>query len=250
MYSTVFRRFAAVFCEKPCKADKTEITLSTGEYEAFTLKGTVITEPGWTVYDDFSQKDKLLPKLSKGDIVKTDFKPEEKLTSAPKHYTIETLNNYLKNPFREEKAAANADEESDAEEYKAMFEGVELGTEATRTSIIENAIKSKYIELKKDVYTILPDGEFLITSVSNMNIPLDKNKTVKLGMALKKVYRGEINVDKCVSLAKEEISSVFTPSSATPETDTDTGFYGDIAGKWPLCGKDVLREIRVRLLRI
>jgi hypothetical protein len=29
----------------------------------------------------------------------------QKQTSPPKHYTIETLNNYLKNPFREDKAA-------------------------------------------------------------------------------------------------------------------------------------------------
>ena len=45
-------------------------------------------------------------------------------------------------------------EYDDLDEYKAIFEGLELGTEATRTGIIDNAIKSKYIELKKDTYYI------------------------------------------------------------------------------------------------
>ena len=48
---------------------------------------------------------------------------------------------------------------------RAVFEGLELGTEATRTGIIDNARKSGYINLKKDVYTILPGGEYLIESL-------------------------------------------------------------------------------------
>ena len=83
------------------------------------------------------------------------FEPVEKTTTPPKHYTVETLNNYLKNPFKDDKAKAKELEESgevdDAEDYKAIFEGLELGTEATRSGIIDNAKKSKYIELKKDV---------------------------------------------------------------------------------------------------
>ena len=106
VYSTVFRRFIAVFCAEPCIVTKSEIEISVGDYEKFTLKGTVIEEPGWTKYDDRQGKDKFLPKLNKGDQVNIDFKPVEKETSPPKHYTIETLNNYLKNPFKEEKAAS------------------------------------------------------------------------------------------------------------------------------------------------
>ena len=57
-----------------------------------------------------------------------------------------------------------------------MFEGLELGTEATRTGIIENAKNSGYIELKKDTYTILPDGEYLIKSLVRLKISMDKYK--------------------------------------------------------------------------
>ena len=129
-------------------------------------------------YDDAFQKDKILPELKKGDAVNINFAPVEKETSPPKHYTIETLNNYLKNPFREEKAMAeDTVGVDDAEEYRAMLEGVELGTEATRTGIIDNARKSGYIQLKKDVYTILPDGIYLVESLERMGINMDKFKT-------------------------------------------------------------------------
>ena len=245
VYSTIMRRFAAVFCSKPCIADKTEIIIDVGEMEKFTLRGTVIVEPGWTKYDDYTTKDKVLPNLKKGDKVNVEFMPVEKETSPPKHYTIETLNNYLKNPFKEEKNAQHEASDlestlSDEDEYKAIFEGLELGTEATRTGIIDNARKSNYILLKKDVYTILPAGIFLIEALSRMYIGMDKFKTAELGRSLKKVYRGEIKVRDSTALAVEEISEVFSGNKMS-ESDTDNGFIGDIAGKCPMCGCDVKR---------
>ncbi len=241
VYQTVFRRFVAVFCSQPCQVERTEITISVGDLEQFHLKGTVMVQQGWTKYDDYSQKDKQLPALCVGDAVAIDFVPKEKETTPPKHYTIETLNNYLKNPFREDKAKAQESPDDDTEEYRAMFEGLELGTEATRTSIIENACQSEYIARKKDVYTILPGGEFFIESLERMGIQMDKYKTSTLGQALKKVYRGTMTVQESVAMAQAEIAQVFCASQSTPETDTDAGYYGDVVGNCPLCGKEVKR---------
>ena len=247
VYSTVFRRFVAVFCSEDCLAQKSEIKIKVGDYEEFSLKGTVILEKGWTKYDDYNKKDKLLPNLSVGDEVKIDFKPQEKQTTPPKHYTITTLNNYLKNPFKDDKAKAKELEESgevdDAEDYKAIFEGLELGTEATRSGIIDNAKKSGYIALKKDVYTILPGGEHFIESLGRLEISMDKYKTSELGKALKKVYRGEMTVGDSVALAEAEIAEVFKKGGGVPQSiaGVDTGKYGEIVGKCPLCGKNVVR---------
>ena len=242
VYSTVFRRFIAVFCAEDCIVEKVEMTVSVGELEDFVLKGLAIKEKGWMKYDDASQKDKILPDLKKGDKVNICFKPAEKETSPPKHYTIETLNNYLKNPFREEK---NAIDDSvgadDAEEYRAMLDGVELGTEATRTGIIDNARKSQYIQLKKDIYTILPDGIYMIESLERLNISMDKFKTSEMGRALKRVFKNEIAVRDSVELATEEIRKYFTVQETSIEEDTDTGFFGDVLGKCPLCSSDVKR---------
>lgn len=241
VYSTIMRRFVAVFCSEDCVTEKTEIKIDVGGLEEFTLKGTVMKERGWTKYDDYNKKDKTLPDLEKGEAVNIDFKPVEKETTPPKHYTIETLNNYLKNPFKEDKAKAqekknNGEEESDEEEYRAIFEGLELGTEATRTGIIDNAKKSGYIELKKDVYTILPGGEQLIEALQRMSISMDKYKTAEVGKALKKVFHGEYTIDDSISIAKKEIAEVFRKEKEEPD-----GFFGDIIGKCPLCGKDVKR---------
>lgn len=247
IYQIVFKRFVAVFCSEDCKVEKTEIKISVGNYEDFLLKGMIIKEVGWTKFDTPSSKDKILPNLNVGDKVNTLFKLKEKETTPPKHYTIETLNNYLMNPFKEDKKELeerieNGEEVDDTEDYKAIFEGLELGTEATRTGIIDNAKKSEYIQLKKDVYTILPKGEYLIESLSKMNISMDKYKTSEMGKALKKVYRDEISVQDSVNLACQEIKEVFEKKDVAIERDTDIGFYGDIVGKCPLCGNDVIRN--------
>ena len=243
VYSTVIRRFVAVFCSEECVVRKVEMTVKVGELEDFTLKGLTILEKGWTKYDDSTQKDKVLPQLSKGDKVNINFAPTEKETSPPKHYTIETLNNYLKNPFRDEKAAIDDSVGADdAAEYRSMLEGVELGTEATRTGIIDNARKSEYINLKKDVYTILPAGIFLVESLARMQIVMDKFKTSQMGRELKKVYRGEAGINDTVDIAKAEISKCFEKKKVPLEDDIDTGFFGDVAGKCPLCASDVIRH--------
>lgn len=232
VYSAILRRFVAIFCEEECYIEKSELTISLGGKEDYSIKGSMILTEGWTKYDGGEKKDKMLPKLEKGDKVNVDFHPEEKQTQPPKHYTIETLNNYLKNPFKDDKTS----DDSDDEDYKAIFKGLELGTEATRTGIIDNAKKSGYISLKKDVYFIENGGKYLIEQLSDMNISMDKYKTSRLGQALKKVYHGEMTIDESVKMAENEIRQVF-------ETDKNagSGFYGDVIGKCPKCEKNVAR---------
>ena len=198
-----------------------------------------------------------MPNLSEGDEITVDFKPTEKETQPPKHYTIETLNSYLKNPFRDDKKTKkptadedtdgdDADDADDEADYKAMLSGLELGTEATRTGIIDNARKSGYIALTKDVYTILPMGEYMIESLSRMGITMDKYKTAEVGVSLKKVFRGECAVMDSVAVAEREIKSVFdketdfTPSPP-PGAEANGGEEptGEVIGKCPLCGGDV-----------
>ena len=233
VYSTILRRFVAVFCEEDCVSEKSELTISLGGKEDYVLKGSIIITPGWTKYDGGDKKDKILPNLNVGDKINVNFKPEEKQTQPPKHYTIETLNNYLKNPFKDDKAASD---DNDEEDYKAIFKGLELGTEATRTGIIDNAKKSKYISLTKDVYRIEKGGKYLIEQLVDMNISMDKYKTSQLGQALKKVYRGEISVNDSVEIAKKEIQEVFNTSA-----ENETGVYGEKIGVCPLCGKEVVK---------
>ena len=41
--------------------------------------------------------------------------------------------------------------------------------------------------------------------------------------------------------AENEIAEVFDRTPKALELDTDTGFFGDLVGKCPVCGKDVIR---------
>ena len=62
--------------------------------------------------------------------------------------------------------------------------------------------------------------------------------------ALKKIFRGNITVADGVSLAEREIAEIFardTGENITPENDMNTGCFGDIVGKCPLCGRNVIR---------
>ena len=247
VYSTIFDRFLAVFCSVPCKVNRTTLNIAVGELEKFKINGDIIIQEGWMMYEESNKKDKILPDLNSGDKVNIAFKPVEKETQPPKHYTVETLGNYMKNPFRKTKTVTDPENqteetaENDAEEYKAMFEGVELGTEATRTGIIDNAINSGYISLKNNVYTILPAGEYYIETLQLLGLCLTKEKTAEMGRALKKVYKGEITVQQSVDYTFSEIKNLFNDAGSVKVKEaTSADNNQKEIGKCPKCGSAVV----------
>ena len=230
VYDTVFNRFVAVFCSESCEVDRSTITISNG-FETFTLKGDIMVSKGWMKFDEADKKDKVLPALKKGDKVNVDFKPVEKETAPPKHYTLETLNNFLKNPFK------NDDSDNEDEDYKAIMSGAEIGTEATRTGIIENAITSKYITLKNNTYYITDAGIYYVEALEKLHIDVDKQKTVQLGVVLKDVYKGKLSVEESVAITNKEIREVFrykdTVLAAAAVAEKEE------IGKCPKCGSPI-----------
>ena len=233
VYETIRNRFVAVFCSEPCLVDRSTIKIDVGDYETFELKGDIMVQKGWTAYDYYEKKDKTLPALSEGDVVNTKFKPVEKETTPPKHYTTETLNSYLKNPFKEESA-----EENDDEEYKAMLNGVELGTEATRPGIITNAINAKYISLKNDTYYIMDDGIYYIETLEKLQIDMSKNKSVELSVVLKDVYKGTKTIDESIQLTKKEIERILEHKNDI----TIDAMTSKHLGNCPVCGKPLKKQ--------
>ena len=228
VYETIRNRFVAVFCSEPCLVDRSTIIIDLDGYEQFTLKGDVMLEKGWTAYDYYEKKDKILPKLNVGDKVNIHFIPSLKETNPPKHYTTETLNNYLKNPFKKE-----TEQESEDEDYKAMLNGVELGTEATRPGIITNAIQSKYIALKNDTYYILDDGKYYIETLEKLQIDMSKNKSVELSVVLKDIYKGTKSIDAGIELTKAEIERILAHKN---DISIDA-MTGKSLAPCPICGR-------------
>ena len=225
VYDTIMARFLAVFCSEQCIVDKTEITVDVGGIETIKVKGQVIKQKGWTKYDEYTTKDKTLPDLKKGDEVKVDFKSEKDTTKAPDRYTTDSFYKYLKNPFKKDEI------EDEEEEYKAIFSGVELGTEATRTGIIEGAVKSGYINLKDNKFYLLDEGEAYINYLSKLKLLLDKRKTADMGVVLKDVYKGKNTINQAIKYTFDEISGLISESSKVYVQRTFKTPSGDNAQK-------------------
>lgn len=232
-YKTIFNRFCSVFYNEDCVVEETVFSISIGEYETFKKKGTVEISKGFKEIEEVEDKKEImLPKLNVGDVVNINFIPVEKTTNPKKYYTVETLNNFLKNPFRKDNL-----EEVDDSDYKAMLDGLEIGTEATRSGIIDSAINSQYISLDKATYRILPRGVQLIEIIEKLEIDMSKEKTSELGKFLKDVYKGNKSIEEVVDIAKIEIQEIFDKDVQIEKIETR-----NIIGNCPKCSKNILEN--------
>ncbi|MDH6367407.1 MULTISPECIES: type IA DNA topoisomerase [unclassified Breznakia] len=229
VYRAIFNRFCAVFCEEERRVMETIVELLNGK-TVFKLKGVVPLSIGWTKFEakSIDTEKKSLPNLKIEEEVKTQFNIISKKTTPKKHWTVETLNNYLKNPFKKE-----ADSEED--EYKNIFDGLEVGTEATRAGIIENAIKSNYINLKKSTYTITAEGIYLIETLNKLNVNLQTNTTASLGKKLKSITKNEVSIESLVTEVSDYLSDVIDDEVQVKQFERTQVSLG----KCPVCGSDV-----------
>lgn len=199
VYKAVFNRFISNFLKEETLINQVIVTIKAGE-EIFQFKGETVKQEGYLKYEP-EKIENNLPELKEGDIFETDFKAVKKKTSPPKKITEEDMSLYLENPFRTEKMTED-------EEYKLILEGVEIGTAATRTVTIANAIENNYISLKGSNFSLEPLGEKLIEILDKLHINLYKDKTVEFSKILKKVYKGETQIDDLVEMTKKELEEI------------------------------------------
>ena len=230
VYEAVLRRFMCAFWQELCREMQTELSLEADGKE-FKIRGNTEISPGWRTIEKVEKKDKNLPSLKTGQTFKADFKPVEKETTPPKHYTVETLNNYLKNPFRKEKTTED-------EEYKAILAGLEIGTEATRAGIIDKAIKKDYISLKDNVYMITHRGEYLVEVMNSLGIDMSKERTTLMSKMTRDIANGKININDALAAVHEEIREIIKSDNAVSAGQAPAS--PDTVGKCPKCGADVI----------
>lgn len=239
-YNTIRNRFFAVFCATDCLVERTTVIIG-NEMESFKITGCVVKQPGFMEYENDAGKKVILPSMKIGDRFRPAFELEIRETKPPKRYTVESLNAFLKNPFRKNE---NEEREDDQEEYKAILAGIEIGTEATRASIIDNAISSGYISLKKNNYFIEQKGAALVRSIDELGIDISKETTVEISMLLKKIFKNEATIEEALEAAKKKIRSGFSKkdSSISEEakyTDKNEKMKNAIA-TCPNCGSPIL----------
>ena len=156
--------------------------------EEFQAKGKMVLEMGWKSYEmEFRNrlknkskteaKDEVLPLVAEGDVLHgVTITKTEHFTSPPKQYTEDTLLSAME-------TAGNEDFDEDTEKKG-------LGTPATRASMIEKLVSSKYLERK---------GKQLIPTDAGINLVAvlpEKVKSAKMTAewenALIEMERGKV----------------------------------------------------------
>ena len=204
--------------------------------EVFTAKGKTVIHEGWKVIEQAfansvgkqkKDEDKPLPDIDEGYRFNAKASVREGFSQPPKHYTEDLL--------------LSAMENAGAEDMPEDAERKGLGTPATRAGIIENLVKSGFLERKDK--TLLPTG----TGVNLIKVLPESVKSPMLTAEwenhLKRVERGEMAAkDFMTAIAKFVEGLVKTYNAATDEGRAlfpSERNQGAIIGKCPRCGSDV-----------
>ena len=234
VYQAIFARFNSVFFKEPCIIAETEATIHVGKKfpNDLKIKGQAVKSKGWMrVYGD-EAVDKAIPLLSINQVLDVDFRPVEKKTQPPKPYTVESLGNWMVHPFKKVN-------DTEDDEYKALLSGCEIGTEATRSGIIDKAIQTGYISLNDNVYSIEDKGRYMVEFLNKSNLDLSPQRTVELQKVLKKVYNSAITVDECIQNAITFLNQYFENASNKEMPESQFKHEQESLGCCPWCNKPV-----------
>lgn len=212
----------------PYRYQETAVTLSCGGNQ-FSAKGKAITDPGWKAYQREKvdpAKESVLPDgLTEGMTLSvTAVTIKEGKTTAPKHYTEDTL--------------LYAMETAGAKDMPEDAERKGIGTPATRAGILEKLVSTGFVERKKQKKTtnLIPTqiGVSLITVLpEQLQSPL---LTAEWEHQLKEVERGEVKpsefMDGICNMLRDLVGTykVIDGSQVLFPSDRET------VGKCPRCG--------------
>ena len=243
VYQVIFNRFVSNFLAEEAILSETTLTIKVDNKE-FKLKGTEIITPGFYTYEP-KKFDNQLPNLNEEFEVK--FLAVEKETEPPKKVTESELGNYLEHPFRKELKEKNTEDEEndeeiieDAEDYKSILEGIEIGTVATRTGIISNAKTYGYITQENSNYSITSKGEKLIQLLDELKINLYKERTIEFSKDLKKVFHNMKTIDDVLGNTWNVLNEIIeNGKDIKPSVE-----FIESLGKCPKCGGKVFERAK------
>ena len=206
---------------------ETVAVISCGDH-TFTAKGKIVQNPGWKIYNEKEQTDKVLPELADGDELKVaSSEIKEGKTKPPAHFTEDSLLSAME--------VAGAKDMPDDAERKG------LGTPATRAGIIEKLIATGFVERKKAKKTVslVPahTGVSLITVLpEQLQSPL---LTAEWEHKLKMVEHGELDADAFMAEISRMVSDLVKTYSVIKGAEVLFPSGRDVIGKCPRCGGDV-----------
>lgn len=199
----------------------------------FHATGKVEKEKGWkTLFNEkrekAGKKNDVLPNVDEDTSCTVIFSTKKGMTKPPKAYTEGGLIQAMK------KAGKEVDDDESKETLKKT-KGI--GTEATRSSIIETLKRQKYIEVKKNSVSVTPKGEILCKAIDGTLLS-SPEMTAKWEQYLTKIGKREgsqkkfmDNIQKFVSFliddAPEKVSKL--------ENLIEKNKYIDKVGNCPSC---------------
>ena len=245
VYQVIFNRFVSNFLAEEAILSETTLTIKVDNKE-FKLKGTEIITPGFYTYEP-KKFDNQLPNLSENEEFEVKFLAVERETEPPKKVTESELGNYLEHPFRKELKEKNTEDEEndeeiieDAEDYKSILEGIEIGTVATRTGIISNAKTYGYITQENSNYSITSKGEKLIQLLDELKINLYKERTIEFSKDLKKVFHNMKTIDDVLGNTWNVLNEIIeNGKDIKPSVE-----FIESLGKCPKCGGKVFERAK------
>ncbi|WP_060203930.1 type IA DNA topoisomerase [Sporosarcina koreensis] len=169
--------------------EETKVITDVNRLEFETTGNTEISK-GWKeLFTDIKQETvdrkkeamQAIPLLSKGEKVLGVVKMTEGMTTPPKPYTEGQLIGMMKT------CGKTVENEEEMEILKEV-EG--LGTEATRSGIIETIKRHGYITVNKNIVSVTPKGVILCQSIEG-NLLSSPSMTAKWEAYLKKIGNGE-----------------------------------------------------------
>jgi len=182
IYNLIARRFLSLFCEDAIIDNKT-ITVKYNNL-TFNVKGSEVRKKAWLEIYPYKIKETELPDLS-GEIRITDLRTEEKETQPPKRYSPASIVSEL--------------------------EKRNLGTKATRSSIIETLYDRGYIRERSIEATLL--GMSLISTLEKYSpIIIDEQLTKQFEKEMDSILESKKNFEdkekKVIEEAKETIRKI------------------------------------------
>ena len=184
----------------PYRYQETVVILDCGG-NLFSAKGKAVIDPGWKVYQreiaDMAKESVLPNGLTEGKTLPvTAVSIKEGKTTAPKHYTEDTLLSAMEMAGTKDKMNySSGARESGRGRMPEDAERKGIGTPATRAGILEKLVSTGFVERKKQKKTtyLIPTqiGVSLITVLpEQLQSPL---LTAEWEHQLKEVERGEMN---------------------------------------------------------
>lgn len=239
VYDEVLRVTLAMFHEDYTYEETVIVTDVNGL--DFHTKGKVEVIKGWqSLFSDDEQAQKeqdMLPAVQENQVIDAVLAIKEGKTTPPKPYTEGGLITMMKT------AGKLVEDEADSEMLKEV-EGI--GTEATRSGIIETIKKNDYIEVKKNIVTVTDKGKILCEAIAGtlLSSPV---MTAKWEGYLKKIGEGTgsqenflKNIEKFLAVTIQEAPTKMPSQSIEQAVKVQQD--AEYVGNCPVCQDGKIAE--------